>query len=144
MRHLFGTTYRVRPIIAAQAYKQAEEALGAEHARALRVVTLPPVTDRRDDVPTLLDGLITREMGQRSIHDIGATNLAAVVANHKWRGNWRDLREVARRCRALLDAPTQAEAAALLDVSPSTLSEWLRGLGMKWPPVDAPRARTTI
>lgn len=144
--HLFSATYRVRPIVAARTRKQVEDALGvgpiADQARALRSISIPPLADRRDDIPALLDELLTHEQCPHSIRQIGEGNLAALVTAHKWKANLRDLREVARRCRALLEEPTQAEAAARLGITPSTLSEWLSSLGMKWPPADRPRAQT--
>ena len=135
---LFGSTYRVRPIVAARTQKLVDEALGLASVtvkvRALRAISIPAVAERRDDVPALLDELLTHEQCSHPIGHIGDANLAALVANHKWKANHRDVREVARRCRALLDEPMQSEAAARLGITPSTLSEWLSGLGMKWPP----------
>jgi hypothetical protein len=131
-RHLFGTTYHVRPIIAARTSTQVETTLGKDYARGLRVITLRPVADRRAEIPTLLDELLKRAQCARTIADLGERNLAALVTNHRWKGNFRDLREAARRCQALLEAPTQAVAAERLGMSPSSLSEWLSGLGMKF------------
>ena len=96
----------------------------------MRTISIPAVAERRDDVPALLDDLLTEEQCSRPIRHIGDANLAALVARHKWKANHRDVREVARRCRALLEQPMQYEAAARLGITPSTLCEWLSGLGM--------------
>jgi len=135
VEHLFGPTYHVRPIIAAQSTKQAEDKLGRDHARRLRpILTLPAVAERRDDIEPLLDGLLKLDGCPFRIRDVGEKNLDALVHRHRWRRNFVDLRETARRCRALLETWIQADAAERLAISGSTLSEWLATLGMSWPP----------
>src|SRR5690606_26477134 len=55
--HLFGETYQVRPIIAAPSVENARRHLGDLSMPRLRVVTIPAIKDRRNDVPGILNSL---------------------------------------------------------------------------------------
>lgn len=148
VRHLFGTTYQPRPIIAARSYEQAQDALGIDEtgtplATRLRIITLRPLADRRSDIPSLADELLKRDQYPHTIRRIiGDAGLANVIDRHAWKDNFDDLRDVLRICRGLYEGgKTQAAAAELLGLSPAALSERLKRWGIKWPPPDGQPAR---
>ena len=138
---LFGTTYHVRPIIAAPSVTDAENKLGAARARRLRMISIPAVADRRAEIPRLLQALIKRSGVEGKLGDLGVDNVAALVTNHKWKRNFFHVREAARRIGALIEAQakgrSQSDAAASLGLPQSTLSSWLSGLGLRWQAADS-------
>ncbi len=143
VRHLFGPTYKPRPIIAARTYEDAEKALGIDdagsrYAQRLRQITLRPIADRRGDIERLLDELLKRDQYPRTIRGlIGESNLAALADRHPWKENFDDLRDVLRICRGLYEGgKTQAAGAELLGLSPPALSERLKRWGVRWPPPE--------
>src|SRR5205823_6514624 len=63
---------------------------------AFDVVTIPPLRERREDIPLLADHFargITRELGREIFAGFSA-GAAAALAGHPWPGNVRELRNV--------------------------------------------------
>jgi len=62
------------------------------------VVTLPPLRERRDDIPLLFEHFLGRHAALYEIAppDLTAEDIAALMAHH-WPGNVRELRHVAER-----------------------------------------------
>jgi two-component system, NtrC family, response regulator AtoC len=61
-------------------------------------ILIPPLRDRREDIPLLVDTFLTRlaaEMGKR-IEGVAADGMTAMLA-HDWPGNVRELRNVLER-----------------------------------------------
>jgi DNA-binding NtrC family response regulator len=71
-------------------------------------LVLPPLRDRRDDVPLLSEHFLVElagELGPRQLTPEARTRLAA----HDWPGNVRELRNVIRRAAILCEAAIDAE-----------------------------------
>jgi DNA-binding NtrC family response regulator len=64
---------------------------------------VPPLRQRREDVPLLFDHFLCREMGPRR-PGLSAEALAALLA-HRWEGNLRELQHEAVRVAARVDGP---------------------------------------
>jgi DNA-binding NtrC family response regulator len=72
---------------------------------------LPPLRDRRDDIPLLVDHFIekyARDAGKR-VSGIQPTAIAALKA-HSWPGNVRELENVIHRSLLITDGPEITEA----------------------------------
>jgi DNA-binding NtrC family response regulator len=78
-------------------------------------IDLPPLRDRREDVPALIDHYLTlyAERYKRPRPDLSPQALGALVA-HDWPGNVRALRHAVERAVILAgDGPLEADAFAL-------------------------------
>jgi DNA-binding NtrC family response regulator len=74
-------------------------------------IELPPLRDRRDDIPLLVDHFIekyARDAGKR-VTGIQPTAIAALKA-HSWPGNVRELENVIHRSLLITDGPEITEA----------------------------------
>jgi transcriptional regulator of acetoin/glycerol metabolism len=128
--HLFGPTYHIRPIIAATSYEQARELLGDERAQHLRTIGIPPLADRRADVPRLFDILFVRQGSRRTIAELGAARVAALM-QYDWPRNFDDVRRHAPRLLALIEHGSVRAAARALNVAPQSLLEALGRIGLR-------------
>jgi transcriptional regulator with PAS, ATPase and Fis domain len=76
-------------------------------------VTLPPLRDRPEDVPALVEALL--EAGGHAAHplaeELRSGKWAAALLRHPWPGNVRELRNAVERLIALVDLPMEALAA---------------------------------
>lgn len=70
------------------------------------VITLPPLRDRREDIPLLMDHLIDRLSQQLSLQarEISAEARERLMA-HSWPGNVRELEQVLQRALIMCDEP---------------------------------------
>lgn len=71
---------------------------------AVLLVSIPPLRERRDDLPELVEHLLRQlrpEVGMRRM----TPDALALLAQHEWRGNVRELGNVLRRVTARTDAP---------------------------------------
>jgi len=107
---LFDRTYDVRPIIAARTLPQVCGALNVASTR-FKSLTVPPVCERRDDIPALFDMLLAEEGSPHRVTELPTDRLAAMCA-FDWPQNRADLRATARRLSGLLAHPTSLTAAA--------------------------------
>ena len=60
-------------------------------------ITLPPLRERVEDVPLLVDRLLER-MGKREMTDLRKPDFLAALQRHSWPGNVRELRNFIERC----------------------------------------------
>ena len=100
-------------------------------------VRLPPLRERRDDLPALIEELLKR-MGhaERPEADLLRSPAArADLARHPWPGNVRELRNYVERCLALAERPPVDGAGPLPADAPATASappEDLRAARRQW------------
>ncbi len=119
-------TIEARVIAATNKDLQAEVADGrfrADLFYRLNVVavTLPPLRDRREDIPDLAEFLLakhTRLLGKRFT---GISHEARqILAAHSWRGNVRELENALQRAVILGDGPLVTPADLPPDVAPQS------------------------
>jgi two-component system response regulator HupR/HoxA len=68
-------------------------------------VTLPPLRDRRDDIPLLLDHFLERLNASKGKRVRGFTpDALAILGAHRFEGNVRELENIVERAHALTDA----------------------------------------
>ena len=69
-------------------------------------IHVPPLRDRRDDIPKLVDHFIRRYSREftKPIHGIAADALAAMM-EYSWPGNVRELQNIIERLVGLVDGP---------------------------------------
>jgi transcriptional regulator with PAS, ATPase and Fis domain len=75
-------------------------------------VALPPLRDRRGDVPLLLQAMIERHGGGRS-YDVARSTLN-MLERYSWPGNVRELENSVQRAIALAGSGARLEAEDLL------------------------------
>jgi len=140
VEHLFGDC---RPIIAAPTRDRAFAALDS-YAHRLRAIELATPADRPDDIPRLLDALITEEHARAGgggellpITALGTANVDALKA-HPWPDHFVELRAQAKRLHSVLTngLRIRASARALGLKSPSSLVEALERIGVHLKPID--------
>jgi DNA-binding NtrC family response regulator len=106
-------------------------------------VRLPPLRDRRDDLPALIEELLTRlgMSGAPEADLLRSPAARADLARHPWPGNVRELRNYVERCLALAERPppgdpsrdgapgdlTMAAAAAATDDLRTARKQWTAG-----------------
>jgi DNA-binding NtrC family response regulator len=67
---------------------------------------LPPLRERREDIPTLVDHFIAKYAGENRKEVTGATpETMALLMDHPWRGNVRELENVIERAVVLARSP---------------------------------------
>ena len=69
-------------------------------------IHLPPLRDRREDIPLLVEHLVAREAPRigREVREVSAAAMAEMQAWH-WPGNVRELRNVVERALVLGEGP---------------------------------------
>jgi transcriptional regulator with PAS, ATPase and Fis domain len=126
VRDLFGTTYHIRPVFAARNHDRVKKQLGDDHARALRSISIPPLAERRQEIPRLLDEILVNEhKSPRLATELKKPALDALSAKAYPR-NLDDLRAQADRLFALMKNDFNKSAAAdALGISVQAVSEWM-------------------
>ncbi len=82
-------------------------------------VTLPPLSQRLDDLPSLIDHLLRRDATGADPPPAVTPEAMARLRRHPWPGNIRELRNVLARARLMSDGPVLDEPAfAFLDETP--------------------------
>jgi DNA-binding NtrC family response regulator len=66
-------------------------------------IELPPLRERRDDIPMLVDAILQRSGGHGARRLTVAPDAMARLQRHPWPGNVRELRNVLDRARLLAD-----------------------------------------
>jgi len=84
-------------------------------------VELPPLRDRRDDIPGLASHFLREVGARRGMTMSWAPDAMAALISHSWPGNVRELRNVVERAAALSDGPviTRADLAFGREMGPS-------------------------
>jgi DNA-binding NtrC family response regulator len=104
------------------------------HRLSTLQLVLPPLRERRDDLPLLTDHFLAelaRELGPRELTAAARDRLVA----HPWPGNVRELRNVIRRAAILCEAVIDAEDLELQPGAARAPSEVLRAAE---PAIDDP------
>jgi two-component system nitrogen regulation response regulator NtrX len=105
----------------------------------LNVVPLgiPPLAERRDDIPALVDHYLARFASERGLAPprMAANAMAALQAG-EWPGNVRQLRNVVER--TIILAPAQFEGAIELDMLPAEASGGSEDVGLSNAIMGAP------
>jgi DNA-binding NtrC family response regulator len=104
------------------------------HRLSTLQLVLPPLRERRDDLPPLTDHFLAelaRELGPRELTAAARARLAA----HDWPGNVRELRNVIRRAAILCEAIIDTEDLELQPASARPPGEVLRAAE---PAIDDP------
>lgn len=130
--NLFGETYQVRPIIAAPSVEFARKHLGDLNLLRLRVIAIPPISERRQDVPGILNSLFRQPplQSERELAELGELRVERLKA-FDWPGNFDDLRRNAPKILAFIKAGFNETAAArALGKSRQSLGESLRRIGL--------------
>ena len=82
-------------------------------------ITLPPLRDRREDVPELAEHLLSKHAGAMGKRFTGVSHEAMrVLLAHPWRGNIRELDNALQRAVILGDGPLVTPADLPPDMAP--------------------------
>jgi len=130
--HLFGTTYQVRPIIAAPTIEMARARIGDLNLPNLRVITIPSIKERRDDVPGILNSLFRQSPlnSEREVSELGDAKVGR-LRGFDWPDNFDDLRRNAPKILAYIESGfNEAAAARKLGIKRQSLGESLRRIGL--------------
>lgn len=93
-------------------------------------IRIPPLRERPDDIPALLNTLFARQGSQVAIERIGTDKLAKLKA-HDWPDNIDGLRHDRKRLHALAEADGVVKRAAeALGITRQSLTESLARLGL--------------
>ena len=86
-------------------------------------VELPPVRERRDDIPGLASHFLREVGARRGMTMSWAPDAMAALISHSWPGNVRELRNVVERAAALSDGPviTRADLVFGRELGPSVV-----------------------
>jgi transcriptional regulator with GAF, ATPase, and Fis domain len=130
VRFLFATHRDLRAMVAARSFRE-----DLYFRLAVLVLQVPPLRERRGDIPMLLDSFLA----PRTAAELGP-DMLATLAEQPWPGNVRELRNFADRVRALGVAHAKAvlqedailaPASAPQPASPST-SEPFKEFRERW------------
>jgi len=132
VKELFGDTYQVRPIIAATDLSKVSAHLGADRAHRLRIVKIPPIRERREDVPRILNSLFRRPPleKKRDVAELGDQAVGALMA-FNWPDNFDDLRRNAPKLLAYVESGGNKRGAArILNQSHQSIGQALARIGL--------------
>jgi transcriptional regulator with GAF, ATPase, and Fis domain len=68
-------------------------------------VELPPIRERRDDIPALVSQFLREVGARRGLAMSWSPDALAALISHSWPGNVREMRNVVERAAALSDGP---------------------------------------
>ena len=94
-------------------------------------VELPPLRERREDIPALVHHFMRQVGGRRNMTlSVGQDAMSALV-NHQWAGNVRELRNVIERAASLSEGPMLTRADLSFGREPSNMPSVIvaQGLG---------------
>jgi transcriptional regulator with PAS, ATPase and Fis domain len=71
------------------------------------IITVPPLRDRREDIPPLVHNFLVRAAGRtkKEVRSISADTMSALM-NYRWPGNVRELEHAVERAVILANGPT--------------------------------------
>ncbi|HEY0194769.1 MAG TPA: hypothetical protein VGC42_26835, partial [Kofleriaceae bacterium] len=86
-------------------------------------VELPPLRERRDDIPGLATHFLREVGSRRGMAMTWSADALAAMTNHSWPGNVREMRNVVERAAALSDGPviTRADLMFGREMGPSVV-----------------------
>lgn len=115
----------LRAVIAARQVRDIRSLVLTYTPLMLPSLTIPPLEQRKDEIPRMIDELL-RRVGHR-LTEVGP-DAARVLSGRRWRRNLDELRDGARYLGAWLGASSGRAAAAAVGVSHETINKFLRGL----------------
>jgi transcriptional regulator with GAF, ATPase, and Fis domain len=68
-------------------------------------VELPPLRERKEDVPALADVFLREIAGRRGLNMTFSSDAVAALQSHSWPGNVRELKNVVERAASLTESP---------------------------------------
>ena len=87
-------------------------------------IELPPLRDRRDDIPRLANQFAQQEASKVGKRDIRLSPaFVQKLQNHRWKGNIRELKNVIERAVILADAPSNGPIELTPDLLPYEMQE---------------------
>lgn len=93
-------------------------------------IDIPPLRDRRDDLPALLEACIARFCAEHDRHCTGVTARALkTILAYDWPGNIRELENVLERAVIMADDGEALDAQHLFNVDMATPGKVLLGIG---------------
>ncbi|MBE7448611.1 MAG: FHA domain-containing protein [Kofleriaceae bacterium] len=116
----------LRPIIAARSERDVRALFLAHTPLALPTVELPPVRDRRAEVPRMLDELMQR--AGRRLADLDAT-MRAVLLSRPWKRNLEEVRTAGAILGVWLTERSGRKTAEKVGLSHEGVNKFLRSLG---------------
>jgi len=130
---LFGSTFHVRPIFVAPSLEIAAERLTERYLVRVQVHAIPPMPERRDDIPRLFN-TIMRQGGSDVTLDADA---AARLSVYPWPSHLAEMRKVEPDVRSYLENGRKLRPAArALGKSHGALRRTLERLGLLDPARD--------
>src|SRR4051794_31194375 len=86
-------------------------------------VELPPMRERREDIPGLANHFLREVAGRRGMTMSWSQDAMAALMSHSWAGNVREMRNVVERAAALSDGPvtTRADLVFGREMGPSVV-----------------------
>jgi transcriptional regulator with PAS, ATPase and Fis domain len=71
------------------------------------IITVPPLRDRREDIPPLVHNFLVRAAGRmkKEVRSVSADTMSALM-NYRWPGNVRELEHAVERAVILANGPT--------------------------------------
>jgi DNA-binding NtrC family response regulator len=78
---------------------------------AVVVLTLPPLCDRAEDIPILVEHFLREAGHDGAVEDIFSADAIAALCHHRWPGNVRELRNVVEATLAMGEPPALLESA---------------------------------
>jgi transcriptional regulator with GAF, ATPase, and Fis domain len=89
-------------------------------------VELPPMRDRREDIPALANHFLRDIAQRRGMQMMFSPDAIAAMLTHAWPGNVREMRNVVERAAALADGPsiTRADLVFGREMGPSVSASY--------------------
>ena len=101
VRVIAATNADLKQAVATQAFRE-----DLYYRLNVMPVSVPPLRDRRDDIPLLVEHFIRRYNAEMSKHIEGLTPEAmTVLRDYPWPGNVRELQNIVERLVGLVDTP---------------------------------------
>lgn len=83
---------------------------------------IPPLRERREDIPLLVDTILARIAGQRGVQPFSLSEAAlAMLTSHDWPGNVRELENVLERASAFVSQSSITEQDLFVSIGRNAL-----------------------
>lgn len=115
----------LRPIVAAPSHRESQRIL--EHLSPPDILSLPPVSTRRAEVPRLLDHVMEQNGSAHRVRELDPARISRLV-EHPWPNNLLEVRQAALRICALLESGNVSAAARCFGSSRQSFAKALARL----------------
>jgi DNA-binding NtrC family response regulator len=88
---------------------------------AVVVLTIPPLRERAEDVPVLVEHFLREAGHDGAVEQVFSADAMAALARHHWPGNVRELRNVVEATLAMGEAPPLDDAGGAVEQSTAYL-----------------------